>query len=76
MQDKDKDIEQIQKAADAFMRIIKQVTGRESLVAWGNLDEDGLATGVTFSDNLSAQDLESICFRLIGRTYGMIDYEK
>lgn len=72
----DKDLEQIQEAADAFMRVIKQTTGRESFVAWGNLGEEGLATGVTFSDNLSAQDVESICFRLIGRTYGMIDYEK
>lgn len=72
----DKDLEQIQEAANAFMRVIKQVTGRESLVAWGNLDKDGLATGITFSEGLSAQDVESICFRLIGRTYGMIDYEK
>ena len=57
------------------MKVIKQATGREALVAWGNLSEEGIATGITFSENLTAQDVESICFRLVGRTYGLIDYE-
>lgn len=71
----DKDLDQIQQAADAFMRVIKHVTGREALVAWGNLDENNVATGVVFSEELTAQDVESICFRLIGRAYGQIDYD-
>jgi len=69
-------LKKLHEAARFFRETAERFGFKNTLVLWGTvLEDDYLLTGLTFSDGMKGRDFESLCFKLLGRTYNCVDFD-
>lgn len=72
---KEETADKIHSAAKALREAIDEGTGtKKSIVLWGLIDEDNIATGITNGDDLLIEEVGKIMISLGGRLYNKIDW--
>lgn len=71
----DEDMKKLQEIAILFRKTAQEIGYDKVAVLWSVCGGKKFATGVTLSDDLKAEELGEMVFRLNGRAYNMIDFE-
>lgn len=70
-------IDKLQEIADLFKETAVKLGFEEFIVMWGcNLPSNETASGVIISDSLEVHHFEHLVFKLLGRSFNMIDYNQ